>query len=95
MPKSNDDKKFLSDLTDALCGGMAEAAKDDGKAFDDAREARLNAIKPLYGRSFEPPPLNDDGSLVNPDADVTPLKGKGKGKKAAPKAGPKGKKKKK
>jgi hypothetical protein len=84
VPKPKDNDTFLADLTKAMCDGIAEGSANGGEVYESAKESRLGRVKPLYGRSFDPPPLNADGSLVSPDAD-TPKLLKG-GKKSAKKA---------
>jgi len=60
MPAPEGNSEFLKKLTDAICG----PDKAGGLKGDDWHDR----IKPLYkGRNL--PALNDDGSLVNPDAE--------------------------
>ena len=68
MPKTPaEDNEFVKQLKEGILKGLADAHADGGAAADAAREARYNRIKPLYA-GITPPPLNEDGSLKNPDA---------------------------
>ncbi len=67
MPKDTAPDDFIEKLKEGIVSGLTAAHADGGKASDEAREARYARIKPLYA-GIAPPALNDDGSLVNPDA---------------------------
>lgn len=87
------DKKFLDSLTKGFVDALAAAHQDGGADGDDARQRRYDHIKPLYG-PIAPPPLNEFGALVNPDAgpDDALEKHRDKSAKAKAKAKPAAKK---
>ncbi|MBA4190580.1 MAG: hypothetical protein C0467_21545 [Planctomycetaceae bacterium] len=58
---------LVAGIADMMIAGLAQAASDGGAAGDAVRKADSQFIPCLYP-AVKPPALNDDGSLVDPEA---------------------------